>query len=198
MRQQRQRLVTLMATAALGVLGACNGDSATPTSAPPASATRGLTGQRTASPSSAKAASAPSALAVTPEVAYVVLRVTDLARSEAFYRDVLGMQQTFRYDIGKDVVEVAFGYPNAAGVASGAGIVLVHDPHRSEPFEHGNTFSRYVLSVPDVAATFEHLQALGLSNLRMPVRYPQFKAIVGFAQDPDGYRIEILERIPDA
>ena len=96
----------------------------------------------------------------------MVLRVSDLARSEEFYRNVLGMQQSFRYELGNGAIEVAFGYPNAAGVVTGAGIVLLHEPRRSAPFEHGNTYSRYVLAVPNVKETFERLQKLGLSNLR--------------------------------
>jgi lactoylglutathione lyase len=132
----------------------------------------------------------------TSEVAYIVLRVTDLPRSEAFYRDVLGMQQAFRYEIGDGAIEVALGYPNAAGVVTGAAIVLLYQPNRADPFAHGTSYSRYVLAVPDVEATFQHLAELGVSGLRMPVRYEQFKAIVGFATDPDGYTIEILERIP--
>jgi catechol 2,3-dioxygenase-like lactoylglutathione lyase family enzyme len=133
--------------------------------------------------------------AATSEVAYIVLRVTDLPRSEAFYRDVLGMQEAFRYEIGNGAIEVALGYPNAAGMVTGAAIVLLYQPNRADPFAHGTSYNRYVLAVPDVEATFQHLAELGISGLSMPVRYEQFKAIVGFATDPDGYTIEILQRI---
>jgi lactoylglutathione lyase len=136
------------------------------------------------------------AAASSPEVAYIVLRVTDLPRSEAFYRDVFGMQQAFRYEIGNGAIEVALGYPNAAGVVTGAAIVLLYQPNRADPFAHGTSYNRYVIAVPDVEATFQHLARLGVPGLRMPVRYEQFNAIVGFATDPDGYTIEILQRIP--
>jgi lactoylglutathione lyase len=147
--------------------------------------------------SQADAARAQPAVAPpTSEVAYIVLRVTDLPRSEAFYRDVLGMQQAFRYEIGNGAIEVAMGYPNGAGAVPGAAIVLLYQPNRADPFAHGTSYNRYVLAVPDVEATFQRLAKLGVPGLRMPVRYEQFKAIVGFATDPDGYTIEILQRIP--
>jgi lactoylglutathione lyase len=182
-----QSLLVLLTAAVVG----CEEDD-DPDTGETASAAQGSAGR-----SGATSADGDEAVAAAPrEVAYVVLRVSDLARSEAFYRDVLGMQESFRFDIGNEMEEVAFGYPNASGEVTGAGIVLLYDPNRTEPFEHGNTYSRYVLAVPDVEATFRHLEEVGLPDLRPPVRYEQFKAIVGFATDPDGYAIEILERIP--
>jgi lactoylglutathione lyase len=172
--------------------GACKDDEPTGQAASPA---QGAAGTAQA-PATTASANDTAVTAGASEVAYVVLRVTDLPRSEAFYRDVLGMQQAFRYDIGDDAVEVAFGYPNASGVVAGAGIVLLYQPNRTDAFAHGTSYNRYVLAVPDVEATFQHLNELGLMGLRAPVRYEQFKAIVGFATDPDGYTIEILQRIP--
>ena len=74
--------------------------------------------------------------------------------------------------------------------------MLLYQPNRAEPFAHGTSYNRYVLAVPDVEATFKRLAEQRVPGLRMPVRYEQFKAIVGFATDPDGYTIEILQRIP--
>jgi lactoylglutathione lyase len=182
----------LVALLALTASSACESDDADGEAASAAQAAAG-TSQTNATTA---AGNDTAVTAGTSEVAYVVLRVTDLPRSEAFYKDVLGMQETFRYELGDGAVEVAVGYPNAAGVVTGAAIVLLHQPNRADPFEHGTTYSRYVLAVPDVEATFQHLAEQGLTGLRMPVRYEQFKAIVGFATDPDGYTIEILERIP--
>lgn len=191
------RMVGMVGVQGLTVLlaftaGACKDDAADGQAAAAAQAAAG-TGQASAT---APGTNETAVATGTSEVAYVVLRVTDLPRSEAFYRDVLGMQQAFRYDIGDDAVEVAFGYPNAAGVVAGAGIVLLYQPNRTDAFAHGTSYNRYVLAVPDVEATFQHLNEVGLTGLRMPVRYDQFKAIVGFATDPDGYTIEILQRIP--
>jgi len=159
-------------------------------------ALRGLMAVLALTPGACKEADSDTAVAAgRSEVAYVVLRVTDLPRSEAFYRDILGLRQAFRYEIGNGAVELAMGYPNASGVVTGAAIVLLYQPNRAEPFAHGTSYNRYVLAVPDVQATFQRLTKLGLPGLRMPVRYERFNAIVGFATDPDGYTIEILQRI---
>jgi lactoylglutathione lyase len=181
-----------MAVLALAT-SACEEDDAAAGEASSAAQSAAGTGQASAT---AAGGNDTTVAASTSAVAYIVLRVTDLPRSEAFYRDVLGMQEEFRYELGDGAVEVALGYPNAAGVVTGAAIVLLHQPNRTEPFAHGTSYSRYVLAVPDVEATFQHLAELGVTGLRTPVRYEQFKAIVGFATDPDGYTIEILERIP--
>jgi lactoylglutathione lyase len=133
-----------------------------------------------------------------PRLAYVVLKVADLERSLAFYTRAVGMKEIFRYDLGGGVTEVGLGYQSAPDSASGQGVALVHESNRKEPFEHGNAFSRFVLAVPDVAATFERLAAAGAEIARAPVRYERFHATVGFVKDPDGYLIEFLEPIGPA
>jgi lactoylglutathione lyase len=130
-----------------------------------------------------------------PRLAYVVLKVADLERSLAFYTNAVGMKEIFRYDLGGGVTEVGVSYQSAPDSALGQGVALVHESNRKEPFEHGNAFSRFVLAVPDIAATFERLAAAGAEIARTPVRYERFHATVGFAKDPDGYVIEFLQPI---
>jgi lactoylglutathione lyase len=131
-----------------------------------------------------------------PRLAYVVLKVADLERSLKFYTNAVGMQELFRYDLGNGVTEVGVGFAPAVDSASGQGLALVHESKRTEPFEHGNAYSRFALAVPDIRATFERLAAAGVEIARAPVAYPQFSATVGFVKDPDGYLIEFLQRLP--
>jgi lactoylglutathione lyase len=131
-----------------------------------------------------------------PRLAYVVLKVADLDRSLSFYTKAVGMQEIFRYDLGNGVTEVGVGFAPAVDSASGQGLALVHESKRTEPFEHGNAFSRFALAVPDIRASFERLAAAGVEIARAPVAYPQYSATVGFVKDPDGYLIELLQRLP--
>lgn len=118
-----------------------------------------------------------------------MIRVIDLDRSSRFYKNVLNLEESYRLD-----------YPDFALVylrdpESGFEIELTLNKGRTEPYSHGDGYGHVAAVVPDVQATHDALTALGYS----PNPIKEFKegdqliARFFFIQDPDGYKIEILE-----
>jgi lactoylglutathione lyase len=115
--------------------------------------------------------------------------VSDLARSTDFYRRVLGMEQ-----IGKlrlpDMDEILLAYDGARGPA----LVLMHHTDGRE-VSYADLPVKVVVYVPDPTATAAAIRAEGLEVTREPAPVPELgDAVVGFARDPDGYVVELLQR----
>jgi lactoylglutathione lyase len=115
--------------------------------------------------------------------------VSDLARSTDFYRRVLGMAQ-----IGKlrlpEMDEIMLAYDRARGPA----LVLMHHTDGRE-VSYADLPVKVVVYVPDPTATAAAIRAEGLEVTREPAPVPELgDAVVGFARDPDGYVVELLQR----
>ncbi len=119
--------------------------------------------------------------------------VADLARSVGFYTSVFGMKKLMRFKL-PHMNEVVLGFDGAAGGA----LVLMQYTDGSV-HDYANTGAKLVFYVPDPRALAKRIREAGLPIEREPEPIPEFaNAIVGFARDPDGYRIEILEAQPGA
>jgi lactoylglutathione lyase len=128
-------------------------------------------------------------------VAGVGIHVTDLDRSVDFYTSVLGMHVVGRFEF-EGITEVLVGYGE---LGTAANVVLVDraeypGPYNTAAGETGNGFDRILLIVDDVDATCQRVRDFGCSitgepdvTLPMPVR-------IVMAQDPDGYRLELIEQ----
>ena len=137
-----------------------------------------------------------SAVAVIPradsavKVIHSMIRVLDLERSLSFYADVLGLQTSHRLDF-PDFSLVYLRNPQ-----NDFEIELTWNKGRVEPYSHGDGYGHIGVVVADVAATHEALTAKGY----VPAAVKEFKsgdallARFFFIQDPDGYKIEMLER----
>ncbi len=123
---------------------------------------------------------------------HTMLRVRDLERSVAFY-DLLGMKELRRNVVEAGRYTLVFvGYDtNANGQAE---IELTHNWDQDVPYEVGNGFGHLAVGVPDVAATCEHVRAGGGKVTREagPVKFGT--TVIAFVEDPDGYKIELIER----
>lgn len=117
--------------------------------------------------------------------------VSDLQKSVAFYRDVLGMKQRQTYKLSyMDEVVLAYDGPR------GSAIVLMHWTDGSKRNYKDNPV-KIVLYVPDPKAAAERIRAAGMPIVREPTPVPTLgNAVVGFAKDPDGYLIELLQASP--
>jgi lactoylglutathione lyase len=141
-------------------------------------------------PKKQQASPQPVITAQQPRVAYVAFRVLDLERSLKFYKDLLGMTERQRIPLDSGVLEVLLGYGDAA---KDAGILLLHNPARKEPYTHGDGYHRYIVSVKDLPGLVAHLKTSGVKVLRGPIRVENLKLNYAFISDPDGYQIELVE-----
>ncbi|HHX6814495.1 MULTISPECIES: lactoylglutathione lyase [Pseudomonas] len=126
-----------------------------------------------------------------------MLRVGDLDRSLRFYTEVFGMDVLRREDYPDGQFTLAFlGYGSEADHSV---IELTHNWGRSE-YERGNAYGHIALAVDDVYAAVERLKQLGASVSRPAGPLSSRPAdgsepdVIAFVDDPDGYRIELIQR----
>ena len=126
---------------------------------------------------------------------HTMLRVGNLQRSVDFYTQVLGMsllRTTQRPDQRYDLAFVGYG-PNPQH----AQIELTYN-YGIDRYEPGTGFGHVAIGVPDVAATCaavrEKAAALGGAITREPGPVKGGDTVIAFITDPDGYKIELIER----
>ena len=123
---------------------------------------------------------------------HTMLRVGDLERSVRFYTDLLGMQELRRRDVPEGKYTLVFvGY---AGEASGAAAIELTYNYGVEKYEMGTAFGHLAIGVPDVAATCTQLRAAGARIVREPGPVKFGSTVIAFVEDPDGYKIELIQR----
>jgi lactoylglutathione lyase len=125
-----------------------------------------------------------------PRISYIAFRITDVERSLKFYTGLLGMTERTRIPLDTGVVEILLGYGDAS---KDAGILLLHDPKRTEPYTHGDAFNRFIVSVKDLPGLVAYLKANDVKVPRGPTRVENLKLSYAFVTDPDGYAIELVE-----
>jgi lactoylglutathione lyase len=121
---------------------------------------------------------------------HTMLRVNDLEESLRFYCDVLGMRLIRRKDYPGGRFTLAFvGYGPEDREAV---IEFTHnwDTHR---YDLGNAFGHIALGVDDIHATVERMRAQGAKVVREPGPMKHGGSEIAFLEDPNGYRIELIE-----
>lgn len=117
----------------------------------------------------------------------VGIAVADLDRSVDFYTRVLGMRSLMTFTL-PHMDEVVVGWGRA-----GAAVVLMHYTDGSDPVTT-NLPVKLVMYLEDPVAVADAIRAEGLAIEREPAPVPELGgAVVGFAKDPDGYLLELLE-----
>lgn len=135
----------------------------------------------------AAAESSEAAGASADRMGAVGIGVRDLARSTAFYQEVLGMSVLRTYQLGY-IEEVVLGWPGDGPV-----VVLMHWPGQERRYD-GNDV-KLVFYVDDPAAVIERIRKRGGTVDREALPHEAVDgAIVGLGRDPDDYVIEVLER----
>jgi lactoylglutathione lyase len=116
----------------------------------------------------------------------VGIGVSDLARSEDFYTRVLGMKVQQRIDL-PHIREIVVSHEGRTSV------VLMHWLDGSARNYNGNAV-KLVFFVPDAKALMQKIREAGLPIQREAEVMPEFNnMIIGLAEDPDGYVIELLQ-----
>ena len=120
---------------------------------------------------------------------HTMLRVGDLEKSIAFYRDVLGMQLLRRNDYPEGKFTLAFlGYGKEE---ENTVLELTHN-WDTEHYDLGNGYGHIAIGVDDVYAACERIRASGGNVVREPGPMKHGSTVLAFVEDPDGYKIELL------
>jgi len=122
---------------------------------------------------------------------HTMLRVGNLQRAIDFYTQVLGMQLLRTTDRPDQKYSLAFvGY---GGNPDQAEIELTYN-YGVEQYEMGTAFGHIALGVPDVYAACDKIRAAGGQITREPGPVKGGNTVIAFVADPDGYKIELIER----
>lgn len=123
--------------------------------------------------------------------AHTMIRVRDLDRTLDFYTRMLGMQVLRQRDYPDGKFTNTFiGYDEED---TGTVIELTWNWEQAEPYDLGNGWGHLALEVADVHATCEKLGAEGVRITRAPGPMKHGTRVIAFIEDPDGYKIELLE-----
>ena len=121
---------------------------------------------------------------------HTMIRVGDLERSLRFYCELLGMQLLRRKDYPGGRFTLAFvGY----GAEDTDTVVELTHNWDTDHYELGTGFGHLALGVDDLYATCDALRARGARIVREPGPMQHGGSEIAFLEDPDGYRIELIQ-----
>ena len=121
-----------------------------------------------------------------------MIRVRDLDASLQFYTNLLGMKLLRKRDYPSGKFTLAFvGYGDES---NNTVIELTHNWDQAEPYNLGSAFGHLAVGVSDVYKTCERLAAAGVKIARPAGPMAHGGSVIAFIEDPDGYRIELIQR----
>ena len=124
-------------------------------------------------------------------ILHTMLRVGDLQRSMKFYTEVLGMKllrTTERPDQKYSLAFVGYDTEDRASV-----LELTYN-HGVERYEPGTAFGHVAIEMPDVAGACDKVRQMGGRVTREAGPVKGGTTVIAFVEDPDGYKIEFIER----
>jgi lactoylglutathione lyase len=121
------------------------------------------------------------------ELAHTCYRITDIDRSVAFYT-ALGFEELRRMPIREEAVNVFMGLPG-----DGARLELTYN-FGVDSYELGTGYGHIAVTVDDLDGTLARLAEQSIEPERPPYSVREGGSRLCFVQDPDGYRIELIER----
>lgn len=124
---------------------------------------------------------------------HTMLRVGDMQRAVDFYTRMLGMSVLRTRDVPEykySLTFLGFGRGNDDG---GAELELTYN-YGVAQYEQGTAFGHLAIGVPDVAAACERIRAAGGKVTREAGPVKGGTTVIAFVEDPDGYKIELIER----
>jgi lactoylglutathione lyase len=128
------------------------------------------------------------------EFLHTMVRITDPDKSRAFY-EALG----FRFERDMDIVRngelEATNY--FYGIGDHESVLELTFNHDGRTYDLGTGYGHIAVSVDDLAASLADLKEQGIEAEREPYRVREGGSLICFVQDPDGYRIELIDRSGD-
>lgn len=123
-------------------------------------------------------------------ILHTMIRVGDLKRSIDFYTNVLHMKLLRQSDYPDGKFTLAFlGY----GDESDHTVIELTYNWGVDSYDMGNAFGHIALGVDDIYATCEAIRAAGGNIVREPGPMKHGTTVIAFVEDPDGYKIELIE-----
>jgi lactoylglutathione lyase len=123
---------------------------------------------------------------------HTMIRVLDLEKSIDFYTRLLGMTLLRRKDYESGRFTLAFiGYGDES---QSTAIELTHNWDQKEPYTIGSGFGHLAIGVRDIYGACETLAKEGVKIPRPPGPMKHGGSVIAFIEDPDGYKIELIQR----
>ena len=122
------------------------------------------------------------------ELIHTCYRIGDPARSIAFY-EALGLEKRREMPIRDEAVNYFLGVPGQDVPE----LELTHN-FGVESYEIGTGYGHIALRVDDLAAALAALKEQGIEPEREPYRVREGGSLICFVRDPDGYRVELIDR----
>lgn len=116
-------------------------------------------------------------------------RITDIDRSVAFYR-ALGFEEVGRIPIKDEAVNVFMNIPGDGDMPR---LELTYN-HGVDSYELGTAYGHIAITADDLDATLEQLATQGIEPEKPPYSVREGGSRLCFVRDPDGYRIELIEK----
>jgi len=124
-------------------------------------------------------------------ILHTMLRVGNMERSVNFYTEVLGMKLLRTTDRPEQKYSLAFvGYDDEKRAA----VLELTYNYGVERYDLGAAFGHVAIGVPDVAAACDRVRKHGGRVTREPGPVKGGTSVIAFVEDPDGYKIEFIER----
>jgi lactoylglutathione lyase len=118
-------------------------------------------------------------------------RIFEIDRSVAFY-EALGFTEIGRVPIRDEATNVFMGLPEDG---PGPRLELTFNHDRAEPYEIGSGYGHIAITTEDLDGTLLRLGGQGIEPEKPPYSIREGGSRLCFVRDPDGYRIEIIERV---
>jgi lactoylglutathione lyase len=121
---------------------------------------------------------------------HTMLRVVDLDRSLAFYTEVLGMRLLRRKEYPSGRFTLAFvGY----GDESEHSVLELTHNWDTDRYDLGDGYGHIALGVDDIQAVCDAIRSKGGRVVREPGPMKHGSTVIAFVEDPDGYKVELIE-----
>ena len=121
------------------------------------------------------------------QLIHTCYRIGEIDRSVAFY-ETLGFEELRRMDIRDEAINVFMGLPG-----DGARLELTYN-HGVDSYELGTGYNHIAVTVDDMDAKLAQLAEAGIEPENPPYRIREGGSRICFVRDPDGYRIELIEK----
>jgi lactoylglutathione lyase len=121
------------------------------------------------------------------ELIHTCYRIGEIDRSVAFY-EALGMEEIGRMPIREEAINVFMGFPG-----DGPRLELTYN-HGVDSYELGTGYNHIAISVDDLDRVLPELSKQGIEPEKPPYTVREGGNRLCFVRDPDGYRIELIER----